>query len=727
MIRLIGITADVTAPRQAEAAVRENEAQLRFALDLAEIGIWQMDAVSGAMTWSDIQYQLFGIDPDTVSATPGGPSRNGFEALVDPEDREILHDRIEEALRSGQTFKLDFRINHPPDGHVRWLALRCGVQRDSEGVPERLIGVSWDITGRKMAEVILRDSNSGLEARVAERTHALTHASRELSAEIRRREEAQAMLMQSQNLQALGLVVDGMSHEFNNILATIQSSYNLLRRRITVADQTAVIDLAEPAVTRATKLIQHLQAMARHGPAQPLLVDLATALADSADLMRHTLGSRGRCRFDVEVGLWPAILDPIRLTALLVTLAVNMRDTMPDGAELEVAACNRASDGGASSGEWIVISVKDTASADGMSNTGAPENVLTPKARQSGIGLCLTAAHSFTAQAGGRLLVRSAPEVGTSIEIHLPRAVMTGPVNEPRKDPELAALSGGATILLVDDDENFRLLTAHLLRDLGYSVIEAPNTEVAIPLAHIAEQLDLVVSDIRMPGEGGPTLWRRLRLDRPALPILFISGSENAAMADGEQVLRKPFSGTQLAEAVLERLGRLTNSAIPAQTSVPVFDKLRDSLRNPRLRSVYDYWRSRRDPSGNLPDYSLFRIDGTDMTDNSFIVEVIGGRHTVGFRFVQIGQILEQRLGRSLVGELVDDVGDELGSAGASYRRCLETASPSYEYAHYSLADETPLLFERLLLPLSDDGIRVTHLLGIVIFTDLPDVTGQWS
>jgi hypothetical protein len=192
-------------------------------------------------------------------------------------------------------------------------------------------------------------------------------------------------------------------------------------------------------------------------------------------------------------------------------------------------------------------------------------------------------------------------------------------------------------------------------------------------------------------------------------------------------VLRKPFSGAQLAEAVLERLGRLTNSAVPAQTSVPVFDKLRDSLRNPRLRKVYDYWRSWRDPSRNLPDCDFFRTGGTDMADNSFIVEVIDGCHTVGFRFVQIGRILEQRLGRSLVGETMGDDGDELGSAGASYRRCLETASPSYEYAHYSLADETPLLFERLLLPLSDDGARVTHLLGIVIFTDLPDVTPQWS
>jgi hypothetical protein len=220
-------------------------------------------------------------------------------------------------------------------------------------------------------------------------------------------------------------------------------------------------------------------------------------------------------------------------------------------------------------------------------------------------------------------------------------------------------------------------------------------------------------------------LGKRLRLDRPTLPILFISGHGRDAVSEGERVLRKPFSRALLAEAVLERLGRLPKPVAPAEASTPSSDKLRDRLRNPGLLDAYDRWRVLQSASRSLSDCDLFPSDDTSMSDNSFMVEASSNGHTGEYRYVRFGNALAQRLGRSLVGDPVGDDGDELGSAGASYRRCQETASPSYEYARYSLADETPLLFERLLLPLSEDGVRVTHLLGVVFFTDLPKLDLQ--
>jgi hypothetical protein len=226
-----------------------------------------------------------------------------------------------------------------------------------------------------------------------------------------------------------------------------------------------------------------------------------------------------------------------------------------------------------------------------------------------------------------------------------------------------------------------------------------------------------------MPGASGPMLGTRLRLDRPDLPILFISGHGQDVVPNGERVLRKPFGSARLAEAVLERLGRLPRPVVPAEAPVQASasDKLRGRLRNQGLLNAYDRWRALRSAGGSLPDRDLFPIDDTTMSDNSFMVEACVNGHAGEYRYVRLGNALAQRLGRSLVGELVSEDGDELGSTGASYRRCLESASPSYEYARYSLADETPLLFERLLLPLSEDGVRVTHLLGIVFFTDLPN------
>ncbi|WP_192499193.1 PAS domain-containing protein [Skermanella pratensis] len=715
-VRLTGITADVTARKQVEAALRESEERLRFALDAAAIGIWQMDVADTRMAWNDIQYRLFGLDP----ATPA-PSLNAFGALIDSEDRATLMDRIDQAVRTGQGFEMDFRVRRPPDPlrhreEVRWLSIRCSVQRNAAGRPERIIGVNWDVTERKTAEAILRDSNAALEARVAERTRALTDAARELTAEIRRREETQAALLQSQKLEALGQLVSGVSHDFNNILSVIQSSYSLLRRRIDLPEQVRILDLGEQAVVRATGLIHHLLAFARREETQPALVDLTAVLRESEDMICHTAGSGVRCAFDLQGDLWPVIVDPSRLNAVLLNLAANARDAMPNGGELEISARNLPADERTGSREGILISVKD--SGVGMTPevvARASEPFFTTKPRGRGTGLGLASAHALTAQSGGKLRILSAVGAGTTIELHLPRAQISAREDEQLPAAGPASPGGGATILLVDDDDSLRALTAHLLRDLGYAVIEARSAETAIALAHLTDPLDLVVTDITMPGDSGPVLGTRLRLDRPNLPVLFISGDRQDTVPDGERLLRKPFSKTQLAEAVLERLGRLP----PALQAESAADKLRNRLRSPRLRDAYERWKTARITGGRLPGTDLFPPDDRPVADNSFLVEAIGSGRTGEFRYLRIGDALAQRLGRPLVGELVDDGGEELGSAGASYRRCIESESPSYEYARYALADAAPLLFERLLLPLSSDGTLVTHILGIACFTDL--------
>ncbi|KJB96613.1 hypothetical protein N826_32665 [Skermanella aerolata KACC 11604] len=721
----IGTITDISENKQLERQLLDTKQQLVRAMMAGGMFAFEWDALSDAVRRSESCGTILGLDDSPQTDT----GRN-YIGHIHPDNRRGFTDTLTALRPERPNYVMSYRYIRP-DGAVAWLEESAAGIFDDGGRLTGLTGITADVTARMAAEAILRDSNTALEARVAERTRALTDAARELSAEIRRREQTQAALLQSQKLEALGQLVSGVSHDFNNVLAVIQSSYSLLRRQTGSMDQAKILDMAEQAVERATGLIHHMMAFARREEAHPRKVDLAAVLRESEDMICHTAGSGIRCVFDIQAELWPSVVDPSRLNAVLLNLAANARDAMADGGELEVSARNlprgegpgNAAGNGTDNGGWIVIAVKDTGA--GMTPevvARASEPFFTTKPPGKGTGLGLASAHDFVSQAGGTIRIRSAVGAGTTIELHLPRAALSAEEEEPPLNADLAKLSGSATILVVDADENLRTLATQLLRDFGYTVIEAQNAGTAAALAHISERLDLVITDVALPGASGAELTGRLRLDRPNLPVLFIGCYEQDTGPDGERLLRRPFGRAQLAEAVLERLGRLPKPAAPAAASASAPDKLRDRLRNPGLRDAYDRWKALRNAGGGLPDRDLFPSDDTTMKDNSFMVEPDG---TGGYRYVRFGDALAERLGRSLLGEQAGDDGDDLGSAGASYRRCQETGLPSYEYARYSLADEVPLLFERLLLPLSDDGKRVTHLLGVAFFTELPKLDLQ--
>jgi CheY-like chemotaxis protein len=183
----------------------------------------------------------------------------------------------------------------------------------------------------------------------------------------------------------------------------------------------------------------------------------------------------------------------------------------------------------------------------------ATEPFFTTKPRGSGTGLGLATAHGFAEQSGGALLIDTQPGVGTKVSIVLPRAPFLGEEPVVQIDPNL---HGRAVILLVDDDEQVRPLTASFLRDLGYTIIEAPTAEIAFALAHAPEALDLVITDVVMPGADGPRLAARLRKERADLPILFITGHAKLSGLEEERVLQKPFGHAELAAHISAMLGR---------------------------------------------------------------------------------------------------------------------------------------------------------------------------
>jgi len=572
-LRLAGIAQLITAEKRREAA-------LRATFDQAAVGMAHIAPDGAFLNVNDRLCTILGRPRETLL-------RLRFQDVTHPDDLAADLAQLEALLAgrvSGDAIEKRYVRG---DGTVVWINLMVSLLRDASGAPDYLIAVVEDVSARKAAKApaaadeparTLRDAkraqerlsraNIELEARVAERTRALSDAGRALGAEMRRREEAQGALLQSQKLEALGHLTSGVAHDFNNILGAIIGSYSLIRRR---TDSTPVLEIVrrgEQATERAGKLIRQLLIFARREKLTPELLDPATVLRGAEDLICHAMGPRIAYALEAPRGLWPIMADVRQLEIALLNLAVNARDAMPKGGTLTIAARNL----GATElpaqlppGEYMAITVRD--SGDGMSPevlARATEPFFTTKPPGKGTGLGLAMVHSFAEQSGGCLRIMSRPGSGTTGEIVLPRAALTslggldGAASPAASD---RALHGNATILLVEDDELVRPMTAGLLRDFGYDVVEAASAEAAVALAYTVKQLDLVVTDVAMPGADGPTLAARLRAERPALPVLFVTGHLLGPALAGEAVLRKPFAGDELGVMVLKGLGRLVTAS----------------------------------------------------------------------------------------------------------------------------------------------------------------------
>jgi len=739
--RVLDVFQDITPRRRAETALADSEARFRTLAEAVPQIVWTADA-AGRLDWHSPRWAEY-------TGLPAGNGQDGgldWRPAIHPDDLAQTTQAWTEAVETETRYEVEHRI-HGADGTWRWFLSRAVPLRDGPHGPVlRWFGTATDIHDRRMLEEELRRLNQDLEARVAERTRALSDAARELATEMRRREEAQTALLQSQKLEALGQLTGGIAHDFNNILAAIRGGYELLERRIDEPKALNLIRHGQHAAERATRLIAQLMAFARREELRPRLIDPALALRGAEDMICHTAGPRVRCDFEIAAEVWPVIVDTVRLETVLLNLAANARDAMPDGGRLTVALRNAAPaevpPGLPPGRDHVLISVADTGTGmDAETLRRATEPFFTTKPAGKGTGLGLASAHGFAQQSDGALRLTSAPGEGTAVTLFLPRAGVL-PARHETDDlgsDEAALLDaarhGDATVLVVDDDEGVRLVTAGFLRDLGYSVIEAPNAEVAVALAHGDEPIDLLVTDVMMPGVPGPVLAARLRTERPNLPVLYITAHAGGAALGNDPMLGKPFTDAVLARAVLAGLGRLRPAAqgdITADT-----DRLGARLRGEALRSAYGRWRAQRiQRSGALPPIDAFERALPDNIDEALFIVEVQATPGSGFRMMRIGRALQAQLGRTSKDSLTPDSmfhepGHMLGgSIGAAYRRCVESRGPVYDYARFAFGDGRPMLFERLVLPLSEDGgVTVTHMAGVALFTEVAigDTAGSGS
>ncbi len=396
---------------------------------------------------------------------------------------------------------------------------------------------------------------------------------RDLS-EVKTRDEelaiAQEALRQSQKMEAVGQLTGGLAHDFNNILAGISGSLELMSTRLAqgrIAELDRYISGASAAAKRASGLTQRLLAFSRRQTLDPKTTDANALVNGLLDLIHRTVGPAIEVETVGAAGLWPTFVDAGQLENALLNLCINARDAMPDGGKITIETANRWMDArgsrerGLEPGQYISICVSDT-------GTGMPPDIIarafdpffTTKPIGQGTGLGLSMVHGFAGQSGGTAKIYSELGKGTMVCIYLPRHA--GSEDVQAVADESAAIPralGTETVMVVDDEALIRMVAVEALEELGYNVIEADDGPSALKLLNSDARIDLLLSDVGLPGGmNGRQLADAARVKRPELQILFITGyAENAVLNHGHldrgmHVLTKPFEMDVLARRVKE-------------------------------------------------------------------------------------------------------------------------------------------------------------------------------
>jgi signal transduction histidine kinase/CheY-like chemotaxis protein len=447
------------------------------------------------------------------------------------------------------------------------MEARSIIFYDAEHRPFRVVGINVDVTERKHALAQLRAFTETLEEAVKERT-------RELEAENEARKTAEGLLRQAQKMEAVGQLTGGVAHDFNNLLTVILGGLDMIGRQIPALETSPAVlrivrarDMALQGVHRAVALTNRLLAFSRQQPLAPKLIDANKLVAGTCELLQRTLGEAICLETVLAGGLWRAHADPNQLENALLNLAVNARDAMPDGGKVTIETANCYLDEAyvtgltepVHPGQYVLIAVSDT--GIGIDNSILErvfEPFFTTKEVGKGTGLGLSQVYGFVRQSDGHVKIYSEIGEGTTVKIYLPRHVGGGDRSEDadhRRDE--AGAIGAETILVVEDDDAVRTSTIEMLSELGYQVLTATNGPAALETLDRRPDIDLLFTDIVMPGGlNGRQLADKAMLRRPELKVLFTTGyTRNAIVHNGRldagvQMISKPYSFSELGAKV---------------------------------------------------------------------------------------------------------------------------------------------------------------------------------
>jgi PAS domain S-box-containing protein len=526
------VTRDVTERQEAHEELLNSERRYRQLIEaVVDYAIFQLDPLGNVTTWNPGAERIKGYAPPEIIG-------QHFSAFYTPEDIELGVPKraLSEAAEHGRFEAEGWRLRK--DGSRFWASVIIDRITDEAGNIVGFAKVTRDVTDRKRAE------------------DELKHVQEQLAA--------------SQKLEAVGQLSGGIAHDFNNLLMIVLGNLETAERHAKApgANLNRALANAKRGAQRAAALTSRLLAFSRRQALDPKPINVNNYVNGLQEFLQRTLGERIEVQTVGSAGLWEIEADANHLESAIVNLAINARDAMPDGGKLTLEAANISADDDycrlnpeLAPGQYVAICVTDT--GGGMSRdvlSHAFEPFFTTKEPGHGTGLGLSQVYGFVKQSGGHAKIYSEVGQGTTIKMYFPR--FSGSTRPEEIAPEeIAEGELSETVLVVEDDEDLRVYISDVLRDLNYRVLSARSAQAALTiLLQDDSKVDLLLTDVVMPGINGRELGRRAHQIRPGLKILYMTGySRNAVvhqgrLDEGVNLLEKPISQAKLALKVREIL-----------------------------------------------------------------------------------------------------------------------------------------------------------------------------
>ncbi len=515
------LRAEIASHEQTGAALRRSEQLYRRVVEASQEGVWVVDA-DGRTTFANARLaQMLGCDRDALLGRPvydfvGEAERPAAEAAV-------------ERCRRGAAEQFDFKLRRP-DGSDLWALVSTTPLTAPDGACAGALGMLTDLTDRRRLE---------------------------------------EQFLHAQKMEAVGRLAGGVAHDFNNLLTVILSYAELLRGKLGDADDLGMVEEITRSVGQAASLTRQLLAFGRKGVVQPRVLDLGAAVAQTEKMLRRVIGEDVELTVVRPSGPVRVKADPGQLEQVLLNLAINARDAMPEGGRLtievqvvELDAAYAADHLRVRPGAYALLAVSDTGvGMDAATKARAFEPFFTTKG-DKGTGLGLATVYGIVQQSGGSVGVYSEPGRGTTFKVYLP-LVPSGAEAPSAQAPAGPPPRGSETVLVAEDEGPVRALIRAVLEAHGYTVLEAADGRQALARAALhAGPIHLLVTDLVMPGAGGREVAERLRELRPGVKVLYLSGyTDDAAVRHGvleaeADFLQKPFTREALARKVREVLSR---------------------------------------------------------------------------------------------------------------------------------------------------------------------------
>lgn len=528
-VRMIGAMMNMTKRKWAEIELLESKDRLAIAQQVAKIGSFELNLQTGKLITSKQLEDIYAAAPNF---------NNDIEywmKFVHPEDVESVRKNFLLAQETGE-LNYEFRI-YSSDGKLHWIQCHLKTFYDENNQPQRLIGVNMDITRRKFAEEALRKS--------------------------------QEQLAQSQKLESVGRLAGGIAHDFNNMLTAINGYSELILKSLKEDDpiRRKVVEIKK-AGERSVDLTRQLLAFSRRQILQPKLIDLNQVITDMSQLLKRLIGEDIHLTINLYKDNCCILADPGQISQVIMDLAVNARDAMPEGGKLLIEAVNIHVDEKYASkytsmeiGNYVMLTVKDSGIGIDEENL---QFIFEPffTTKKSGTGLGLSTVYGIIKQSGGYIRAESQKGKGSAFTVLLPQ-IKEKTNAEKASFQEKIVASGNEKILLVEDEESVRKLLSQVLRNYGYHITEASNGVEALKICRENKlEIDLAITDVVMPKMGGHMLSDELAKIYPHLKVLFISGYVGDKTLLGNKIIPdknfvpKPIAPDILASRVRQILDR---------------------------------------------------------------------------------------------------------------------------------------------------------------------------